>query len=436
MASLSCSKNGLKTIQFTAKDSKRRSIRLGKLSKKAAESVKMMVEHLVTASITGHALDNKVALWLAELDDVMLDKLARVGLAQPRESALLKSFIDGYIAKRKDVKASTATVYTHTRRNLIEYFGPEKPIREISEGDADEWRLFLIAEGLADNTVRRRCGIAKQFFKAAMRKTLIDKNPFADLKAAVRSNTERFYFVKRDEADKVMESCPDAEWRLIFALSRYGGLRCPSEHLALKWGDIDWSGNRFTVHSSKTEHLEGRGSRVVPLFPELLPHLQEVYDAAEEGTEYVITRYRSAGTNLRTQLMRIIERAGLKPWPKLFQNLRSTRETELAEQYPMHVICSWIGNTQAVAIEHYLQVTDEHFEQAAEAVQNPVQQAAASQCEQVNAVNGGNRKHSDCNTMQNDTTPCTSKGLQLMGQSGLEPPTSPLSGVRSSQLSY
>ena len=120
----------------------------------------------------------------------------------------------------------------------------------------------------------------------------------------------------------------------------------------------------------------------------------------------------------------------------MFQNLRSTRETELAEQYPMHVICSWIGNTQAVAIEHYLQVTDEHFEQAASALQNPVQQTAASQCEQVNAVKGGNRNHSDCNTMQNDTTPCKGKGLHLVGQSGLEPPTSPLSGVRSSQLSY
>ena len=132
MASLSCNTNGLKTIQFKAKDGKRRSIRLGKLSKKAAESVKCTVEHLITASITGHALDNKVAQWLAGLDNVMLNKLARVGLAQPRESAMLQLFIDGYIAKRKDVKASTATVYAHTRRNLITYFGPEKPIREIS----------------------------------------------------------------------------------------------------------------------------------------------------------------------------------------------------------------------------------------------------------------------------------------------------------------
>jgi hypothetical protein len=66
--------------------------------------------------------------------------------------------------------------------------------------------------------------------------------------------------------------------------------------------------------------------------------------------------------------LKIIARAGLEPWEKLFQNLRATRETELAEIYPMHVVCAWIGNSPAVAAKHYLQVTDAHF---AEAAQNP-----------------------------------------------------------------
>ena len=69
-------------------------------------------------------------------------------------------------------------------------------------------------------------------------------------------------------------------------------------------------------------------------------------------------------------------RLGLTPWPKLFQNLRSTRETELAEDYPLHVVVAWIGNSQPVAAKHYLQVTDDHF---AQAVQNPVQQASRTE---------------------------------------------------------
>ena len=50
--------------------------------------------------------------------------------------------------------------------------------------------------------------------------------------------------------------------------------------------------------------------------------------------------------------------------PKLFQNLRSTRQTELEETFPSHVVCSWTGNSEKIAKAHYLQVTDEHFERA------------------------------------------------------------------------
>ena len=240
------------------------------------------------------------------------------------------------------------------------------------------WRIWLGEnQKLADNTVRRRCGIAKQFFRAAQRRRLIGENPFADLKAiGVRANKSRDYFVSAADAQKVLDACPDAQWRLLFALSRFAGLRCPSEHLALRWSDVDWAGGRLTVHSPKTEH-HGKESRVVPIFAELRPHLEAVWEQAEPGSEFIITRYRDTNCNLRTQLERIIRKAGLEAWPKLFQNLRSTRETELAAQHPIHVVVAWLGNTQAVALRHYLQVTDADFDRAAaggkEAVQNPVQ---------------------------------------------------------------
>lgn len=101
----------------------------------------------------------------------------------------------------------------------------------------------------------------------------------------------------------------------------------------------------------------------------------------------MIGQYRDAtSANLRTQLHRMIKRAGLVPRPKVFQNLRSSRETELAEDHRMHVVCRWIGNIQPVAMQHYLQVTDEHFARALQkngtapvaqkATQNPTQQIA------------------------------------------------------------
>src|SRR5262249_37390089 len=201
--------------------------------------------------------------------------------------------------------------------------------------------------------------------KAATRHRLVDVNPFADLKSTDLANRERDYFVSIEETRKVLEVMPNAQWRILFALARFGGLRVPSEVLALRWGDVDWERNRFLVHSSKTEHHDGKETRLVPIFPELRPHLSEAFDLAEPGTEFVITIVRSEKKNFRTRMERIIQRAGLQPWEKLFQNLRSSRETELCEQFPLHVVCEWIGNSQIVAAKHYLQIRDSDYDRAA-----------------------------------------------------------------------
>ncbi len=320
------------------------------------------------------------------------------------------------------MKESTAVVYGHTRRCLISFFGAEKPLKDITRGDADAWRIWLAThEGLADNTVRRRSGIAKQFFRSAVRKKLIAENPFDDLVCTVRKNERRHYFITRAEAQKVIDACPDAEWRLIFALSRFGGLRCPSEHLALRWSDVDWTRGRITVHSPKTEHHQGGESREIPLFRELRPYLE---DAWQPDAQYVITRYRDTNCNLRTYLLKIIAKAGLKPWPKLFQNLRSTRETELVETFPIHVACKWIGNSEAVAKKHYLQMRDAYFEEAsrgANLVQQPTETPRnASQPENV-AVEKPREMPHFAMGLGGFAVPCERDG---MGGTGLEPVTS------------
>src|SRR5690606_10094849 len=133
------------------------------------------------------------------------------------------------------------------------------------------------------------------FFADALDRELVSRNPFAhkDIPRTTRENRKRDHFITRADAQLVLDACPDAEWRLLFALSRFGGLRCPSEHLSLRWKDIIWDRDRMRVTAPKTEHHEGKGTRLVPIFPELRPYLEAAYDAAEPGSEYVITRYRN-----------------------------------------------------------------------------------------------------------------------------------------------
>ena len=364
MASLASDSNGRRRLQFTDSNGKRKTVRLGKIPKRIAEAIKTRVEYLLMARISKQPIDSDTARWVSDLDDVLYERLSRVGLIRPRESALLGDYIDAYVEGRTDLKPRTIIKFNATKNYLIDFFGADRRLRDITSGDAADWRVFLLGRGMAENTTRKHAQIAKQFFTAAVKRRLIEVSPFTDLKSTIQSNPERYYFISRDEAEKVLDACPDAEWRLIFALSRFGGLRCPSEHLALTWDCIDWANERIRIPSPKTEHHAGKGSRIIPIFPELRPYLEEVFDRAAEGSVYVINRYRDSNTNLRTQLTRIIYRAGLDPWPKLFQNLRSSRETELAEKYPIHVACAWIGNTEAVAARHYLQVTEDHFKKA------------------------------------------------------------------------
>ena len=85
----------------------------------------------------------------------------------------------------------------------------------------------------------------------------------------------------------------------------------------------------------------------------------------------------------------------------MFHNLRSTRQTELAERYPIHVVCAWMGNSRAVAQEHYLQVTVE------QAVVRPTPDGAAQKAAQYSAAAAG--------TEQNVPSPKNEKRPDLPG---------------------
>ena len=109
-------------------------------------------------------------------------------------------------------------------------------------------------------------------------------------------------------------------------------------------------------------------SRVVLIFPELRPFLEDAQLVAGKNDEYVITLpalRRDRYANIGVQMARYVRKAGLTPWQKLFQNLRSTRQTELvAVGYSEQVVCEWMGNSRAVAKKFYLQVTDADYAQA------------------------------------------------------------------------
>ena len=72
-------------------------------------------------------------------------------------------------------------------------------------------------------------------------------------------------FITEEESQKIPKACPDLQWRLIFSLCRYGGVRCPSEILALTWENVLWDSSRIIVTAPKTKRYKGHETRVIPM---------------------------------------------------------------------------------------------------------------------------------------------------------------------------
>ena len=377
MAGLSQDKNGSIRITFRDAGGTQKSLRFGKCSERIARLALSSIEHLLEAKRHDAAPHHDAVRWLERIDDRIHSRIAALGLTQPRDSAnvTLGILIERFM-ETATVKPSTLVTYSQAARSLREVLGTDTPLSRLTPATADHWRKSIAepvkAESatrpmkrLASATVAKRVRVAKAVFRNAVKWKLISSNPFEDLRAGSQANPERSFYVTRESIRAVLAECPDDQWRGIIALTRYGGLRCPSEIVGLKWGDVNWERGRLTVRSPKTAGHEGHGVRIVPISLELRPILQDLFDQAEAGMERVIPRLSDPEVNLRKGLGRIIERAGLTPWPRRFQNLRASCATDWVEQFPNHTVAKWLGHSPTIAATHYLQTRDVHFDMAA-----------------------------------------------------------------------
>ena len=452
MASVSAKgkkKGGEKRVLFVAPDGSRKTIYLGKLSMEDARLIARYVQALTDARIGGLTPSNDVVAWLSGIGESLRAKLVKAGLvdclpAEAFTSAVaepltLGRHIENYFERRRDVKPSTLQNWKHTQRCLLEYFGSERMLSSINTAEAKDWQRWLrggarknryehreASEGLAPATAGKRVKNACQFFEDARERGMLERNPFAGLKCDQQANKQRQFFVTREMAFKVMDCIPDNEWKLIFSLARFAGLRTPSETLTLRWQDIHWGENKMVVTVPKLEHHEGKGTRLIPIFPEVKPYLEAAWSEASPGSVYVIQRYRKSA-NLRTQLRRYIISAGLKPWPKVFTNLRSSMATELVERFPSHIESEWVGHSTKIAKEHYLQVTQSDFDRASggllKTTQNPTHKTTQQGGElgsmgmQADSKYAGN--HQKSGVFQGGAGSCSAIQSEQMGAIGV-----------------
>jgi site-specific recombinase XerD len=142
-------------------------------------------------------------------------------------------------------------------RPLKEFFKSDRLIQTITAGDAEDFKRWLTSNarchsreriskpGLASATVAKRLQGSVTIFNYAVKREMIEKNPFVDIKQPKNTNPERQMYIEVSKIETLIENANSTEWKLLLALSRYLGVRVPSEPFSMTWDCVNWEKKRL-----------------------------------------------------------------------------------------------------------------------------------------------------------------------------------------------
>ena len=366
MASLRQRPNGIYEIQFRDEHKQKKTITLsgGKYSADTATALRRVVGVLIDKKINDDPRQHRpTKAWVEAAPLEIREKLARHGLWTIQARHTTQALWDTFFERHRFKCASTERAYRNVRARFFWFFKPTESIDTLTQERMRDWKRFLLDDrNLAEATVAGTLDKTKAVFAFAKERHWITDSPLHGVGSGSYRNEEKDRIVTPAEYRRLLDACPCQEWRVIITLARIGGLR-PCEILTLRWSDIDWEQNWFTVYSPK---LKGK-RRDVPLFPEIVVELRTFHSMpGNEDQEYIVNRYVNRITNnFVHSFNRIARRAGIGKVPRPFDNMRMSRSNEIRQQYGTKLENLWIGHSAKIADAYYTIATETDYAIAA-----------------------------------------------------------------------
>ena len=148
-------KNGTRRILFIAPDEKRKTIRLGKVSQRAAEGVKHRVEQLLECLRLKRPMDADLTQWVVDLEPWLAKRLAAVGLIpdpEAKPAATLGPFLKAWLASRKgDYKPASLISWGQVINALTKFLGADCPLVEVTPDKAGSISAIDVGRGTASD---------------------------------------------------------------------------------------------------------------------------------------------------------------------------------------------------------------------------------------------------------------------------------------------
>lgn len=214
MASLSTSATGLREI-IVVVGGQRKKIRLGRITKKQAESILRKVEHLSACKTSGASIDGDLAAWLGSLpdQDTLLRRLVTLGLTGARKRTerghTLKQLVDKFVAMKEPTLAPRSTEKLKgSLVNLTEFLGEDCIIESVTVASASEFESAMFTSGASLAHVRTLNRYAKQVLEFACDLEWIAVNPCRKLKSTAVASSVRHYVTPVDAMKLIASALP------------------------------------------------------------------------------------------------------------------------------------------------------------------------------------------------------------------------------------
>ncbi len=329
-------------------------------TRRDAEDAKSAVEGFLRAKKLDEPLDRKTRLYFESAPPDLLKRFVALGFSPARGASRVVDVWQTFqAAKSSTVKPSTQTHMFVVFARFRAYFPEAIRFDELTPEAIQEFRDEL-TKRYARTTVANTIAGLRTFGAWSVERGYAAKNPFLAVARGSTSNKERDFQVPADWAERIFAACPSQNWRTLFALWRFAGLR-QQEPMYLTRDSVKLDVGRLIVFAPKTERYKNNGVREVPIAPilrrELVAHLKTM----PQNEDFLI--YENRRKAFDSGFRKIIFAAGLKKWPKTFQNLRSSCENDwIADNIPAHVVAEWLGHSVKTQETYYLRVLPEFFD--------------------------------------------------------------------------
>ena len=191
--------------------------------RKTVERFKEMVETLVYYRKNGtHVPDKAVANWLSVAPAELQEKLAKVGLINVTKAKTCKELWETCLKHKTDIKPGTLRWYRLSQQIFFETFSPSEPIEKMTAERLFEWKASLF-DKYATASVAGHVKVAKMVFEWAFDQDWLPKNPMKKIPNGSFVNRDNDRIISVEDYAKLLEACPNQEWRTIIALARIGG---------------------------------------------------------------------------------------------------------------------------------------------------------------------------------------------------------------------